>query len=83
MDAAAFHKTDRILQLLRQHNMTTALIPGGCTGLLQPLDVCVNQPFKSLLQDVMEDGITALEEMEELAREEGRPITTESAVGEA
>jgi hypothetical protein len=83
LDAAAFHRTDQVLELLRQHNMTPALIPGNCTGLLQPLDVCVNQPFKSLLRDIMEDGITAWAEAEELAREDGRPIATgESAVGE-
>jgi hypothetical protein len=83
LDAAAFHRTDQVLELLHQHNMAPALIQGDCTGLLQPLDVCVNQPFENLLRDIMEDGITAWEEAEELAREDGRPIATgESAVGE-
>jgi len=31
------------------------MIPAGCTGLVQPLDVSVNKPFKNILRDLLED----------------------------
>jgi hypothetical protein len=51
MDAAAFHKTDSIKQKLRKYGISIAMIPAGCTCLLQPLDVSVNKPFKAWLQE--------------------------------
>jgi hypothetical protein len=48
MDAASFHKTEAILDFIRNSEapMTTALIPSGLTSLLQLLDTAVNGPFK-------------------------------------
>jgi DDE superfamily endonuclease len=54
LDAAAFHKTPAILQKLRNNYIVTALVPPGCTRLLQPLDTAVNKPFKDLLQEQTE-----------------------------
>jgi hypothetical protein len=54
LDAAAFHKTPAILQNLRNNHIITALVPPGCTGLLQPLDTAVNKLFKELLQEYTE-----------------------------
>jgi hypothetical protein len=53
MDAALFHKTEAILDFIRNSEapMTTALIPSGLTSLLQALDTAVNGPFKQLLQE--------------------------------
>ncbi|KAI8395679.1 hypothetical protein FOFC_06717 [Fusarium oxysporum] len=51
MDAAAFHKTETIKQKLKTYNISTAMIPAGCTCILQPLDVSVNKPFKAWLQE--------------------------------
>ena len=31
-------------------NTTIAVIPGGLTSVLQPLDVCLNKPFKDKLR---------------------------------
>lgn len=60
LEAAAFHKTDAVLQYLRAHDITTSLIPGGCTGLIQPLDVSINKPFKGYLRDVLDDEMDQL-----------------------
>jgi hypothetical protein len=54
LDAAAFHKTPEILQKLRDNHIITALVPPGCTGILQPLDTAVNKPFKELLREQTE-----------------------------
>ena len=32
---------------MKEDNITPAVIPGWCTSLLQPLDVCLNKPFKT------------------------------------
>lgn len=46
MDTYNTHFDDTALNILRDHNITCKFIPGGCTSILQPLDVCVNKPFK-------------------------------------
>ena len=51
MDQAAFHVTPAILSTLRSHRIIPSIIPGGCTGLLQPLDTEVNKPFKEYLRE--------------------------------
>ena len=38
--------TDEIKALLSQHNTNLVVIPGGLTSTIQPLDVCLNKPFK-------------------------------------
>jgi len=62
MDVAEFHKTPAVLAKLRSHSITPTLIPAGCTGLVQPLDVSVNHPFKDILRDLTEMEIIAQEE---------------------
>jgi hypothetical protein len=37
-------------ELKRNYNITTAVIPGGCTKYLQAPDVCWNRPFKDILR---------------------------------
>ena len=41
------HLCDSVKQKLSQQNTRQAVIPGGCTSLLQPLDVSLNKPFKN------------------------------------
>lgn len=36
--------------LAKQNNVDVIIIPGGCTPKLQPLDVCLNKPFKNVLR---------------------------------
>ena len=51
MDHFAGHKDLKILEYLEEKTITYFLIPPGCTGLLQPLDVVVNKPFKDKLRE--------------------------------
>ncbi len=59
-DACRVHLTAKVKEELKKRNIDTAVIPGGMTSLLQPLDVSVNKPVKSRLRqywtDWMVDG---------------------------
>jgi len=46
LDSFAGHKTEAVRKLFRRSNIVPAVIPGGCTSKLQPLDVSINKPFK-------------------------------------
>lgn len=46
MDSFRCHIMDSVKKSLRKANVETAIIPGGCTSVLQPLDVSLNKPFK-------------------------------------
>ena len=50
LDAFRCHKTEQTKTTLRRLNTDLAMIPGGMTSLLQPLDVAVNKPFKDRLR---------------------------------
>lgn len=41
------HLTDAVKDLLSRRNVDVAVIPGGLTPVLQPLDKCINKPFKA------------------------------------
>ena len=46
VDEAAFHKNSKVKDLCKNEGVELLFIPGGATGVLQPLDVAVNKPFK-------------------------------------
>ena len=50
MDKCSVHKEANILKYLEDKKVYVDLIPGGTTHLLQPLDTCVNKPFKDRLR---------------------------------
>jgi hypothetical protein len=52
---------------LRRHNIVPGAIPAGCTSLLQPIDVCVNSPFKKKLQVYMDEWLIQIEDEEKEA----------------
>jgi hypothetical protein len=55
MDCVAFRKTPEVLETLRQNHCQVAMIPPGCTGILQPLDTHINKPFKAILTELVEE----------------------------
>lgn len=62
---------------MKSHDITPSLIPSGCTGLIQVLDVSVNKPLKELIREELD---TVLESMGEEALD-ALDATSNSAVG--
>ena len=40
---------------LSKANVTTVVIPGGCTSKVQPIDVCLNRPIKNMVRGQWEE----------------------------
>lgn len=55
MDSMATHKTEETKKLLKDNKSQLAIIPGGLTCKLQPLDVGCNRPFKVYLRQEWEE----------------------------
>ena len=49
-DQFSAHLTPKVNSKVRALNTDVAVIPGGLTGILQPLDVSMNKPFKTGLR---------------------------------
>ena len=43
------HITEKSKDHMKRTNTDLAVIPGGLTSVVQPLDVCLNKPFKDLI----------------------------------
>ena len=57
------HTKKTVLSSLKEHYSTKlAVIPGGMTSLLQPVDICWNKPFKAAMRDKWLDWLTTGEE---------------------
>jgi hypothetical protein len=48
------HLTADVQAKLAKNNILYMAIPGGCTSKIQPLDVCLNKPFKSYIRGAWE-----------------------------
>ncbi|CAI7878564.1 unnamed protein product [Closterium sp. NIES-54] len=46
LDSYRGHLTEAVGQTMRMFRLSRAVIPGGCTPLVQPLDVSINRVFK-------------------------------------
>ena len=51
LDAFRCHTQPEIKQRLAKGNTDIAIIPGGMTSMVQPLDVSINKPFKGLVRE--------------------------------
>jgi len=47
LDAFTAHRTDTVKRRFYRKNTDLAIIPGGLTSRLQPLDVLLNKSFKA------------------------------------
>jgi len=51
MDLLHSHKTKLVKKLLKKNDVTLLLVPAGCTGIVQPVDISFNRPFKDMLKE--------------------------------
>ena len=54
LDSFSAHLTDEVKDKFKTYNTTVVVIPGGCTSVLQPLDVSINKPVKAILRQSWE-----------------------------
>lgn len=50
LDSFRGHCTDAVKARLAEKHTDLVIIPGGMTSMLQPLDKCLNKPFKALVK---------------------------------
>ena len=66
LDSFNAHLTPAVKRKLKEINTIPVFIQGGCTSKVQPLDVCLNKPFKSYIRQywskyvISESGSLAL-----------------------
>jgi hypothetical protein len=51
IDAFKAYLTLAVSTVLKQQGVVLSVIPGGCTGFVQPLDVSLNKLLKDLIKD--------------------------------
>ena len=52
IDTFSAHFTDKVKEAFAKCNTKLLTIPGGCTSVLQPLDISLNKPFKSYIRQL-------------------------------
>ncbi|RPA95463.1 hypothetical protein L873DRAFT_1792226 [Choiromyces venosus 120613-1] len=80
LDLFAAHKTEQMLDTFLANDITISLIPGGCTSLVQPLDVSINCPFKDLLKEILKEKLDKIEAEEEDILSKGGSCDNEISV---
>ena len=55
LDSFGVHKMGSVNRAINDLSCEVIIIPPGCTGLTQPVDVGYNKPFKNLVRDKYED----------------------------
>ncbi|CAI7913802.1 unnamed protein product [Closterium sp. NIES-54] len=73
LDSYRAHLTEAVGQTMRMFRLSQAVIPGGCTPLVQPLDVSINRAFKCGARHrysswFEEEGINTTTKAEELVK---------------
>lgn len=57
LDAFRGHLSDEVKNAIREAKTDLVVIPGGMTSQLQPLDVCINKPFKDRVRREYEEWL--------------------------
>ena len=52
LDTFSGHLTDSVRKAFSKCNTKLLVIPGGCTSVLQLLDLSINKPFKNYIRDM-------------------------------
>jgi len=52
LDTFSAHLTDTVKAEFEKFNTKLLIIPGGCTSILQPLDISINKPFKDYVRQL-------------------------------
>ncbi len=60
LDSFRGHITKDVTSLMKKHNIIPAVIPGGCTSLLQPLDVSINKPMKDAIRQLWSEYMDSM-----------------------
>lgn len=55
LDMHRGQNTDAVKEAWKRTRTTSAIIPAGCTSLIQPLDVSVNKSFKQYMEDASQE----------------------------
>ena len=67
-DAFKAHTTGEMKAVLSISSTNLIMVPPGCTSKCQPLDACINKPFKGVLRNCWEDYVADV--MNNLSEEE-------------
>ena len=59
-DAFSAHKTDDVQSTLVENKSDILMNPPGCTFKYQPMDVCINKPFKAILHKCWVNNISKI-----------------------
>jgi len=59
------------LEHLKDAKIMPSLIPGGCTGLIQPFDTAINKPFKEYLHEFTDQYVEKQEKKQPALTTEG------------
>ena len=51
MDSLKVHMSTRIVSYFAHYDVHCKFIPGGCTGIIQPLDVGIMKPLKHYMKE--------------------------------
>jgi len=50
LDRCKVHLKNTIIEKLQENQIKYSFVPSGATGFVQPLDVCINKPFKDCVR---------------------------------